>query len=206
MIQDTESLNGIRGYERATILQDLSMDGGNMLDREHIPLFMSDRIWDHIKAAFSLLGHLSLLRRLTDGNNPEASQKPLPDGTNLEFPALRSSWVLHRAWIRALHYRSLHAGSHGYGVRQLYHILALSMILLDGEAARTENGSPELKDPPEFQALIDCTQSLIVALNGVLSDLLTESRPIEGGVPYSHEETIVFNVESGLLPSIYKAV
>lgn len=74
MIQDVESLNGIRGYERATILQDLSMDGGNMHDREHAPLFMSDRIWDHIKAAFSLLGHLSLLRRLTDGNNPEAAQ------------------------------------------------------------------------------------------------------------------------------------
>lgn len=80
------------------------------------------------------------------------------------------------------------------------------MILLDGEAARAKNGSPELKDPPEFQALIDCAQSLIVALNGVLSDLITESRPIEGGMPYSHEETIVFNVESGLLPLIYKAV
>jgi hypothetical protein len=181
------------------------MSGGMMDDTSQTPLFMPDRTWDHLKAAFLLLDHLCLLRRLVDGNNPETLQKPLPDGTNLESVSLRSSWVLQRAWVRALHYRSLHLGRQDYGVKQIYHILALSLVLLDGEAARIFNGATELKNPPEFESLVSCFHNLINALNGVANDLLTESRSVEGS-PYTSDETLAYNLEPRRLAAIYKTV
>jgi hypothetical protein len=204
LTQDTEDFHNTEGYERTTILRDIGVAVGELHDREQTPLFIADRVWNHIKAAFSLLDHLCLLRRLTDGNNPETVQRPLPDGTNLEFPALRSSWVLHRAWIRALHYRSLHAGAQDYGVKHIRQVLALSMVLLDGEVARRSSGDADY--PIEFHSFSQCSYSLITALNGVLSDLLTDPRPAQEGVEYTPEETLLFNIESDRMVSIYKTV
>ena len=101
-VQDTEALSYLVNNENLSLLRGLSLNGRQVNDRELTPLFMSDRTWDHLKAAFLLLEQLCLLYRFADGNNPEALQEPLPDGTNLESPALRSSWILQRAWVRAL--------------------------------------------------------------------------------------------------------
>lgn len=177
-----------------------------MDNREKTPLFMSDKIWDHLKAAFQLLDQLCLLRRLVDGNNPEIHQKPLPDGSNLEFPALRSSWVLQRAWVRALHYRGLHSGAQNYGINHIHHILALSMVLLDAEASRVINGVNELESLPEFDSLARCAHSLMQALNGVATDLGTEFRLVSGDIAHAPEETLEFNMEPKRLAMIYRAV
>lgn len=182
------------------------MDKGLVDSREKTPLFMSDEILDHLKAAFLLLDQICLLRRFADGNNPETRQKPLPDGSNLESPALRSSWLLQRAWVRTLHYRSLHLGPHNYGVKQIHHILALSILMLNCEATRSGNGADELKNPPEFESLVSCANSLIKALTGVVTDLATEFRPAMEGVIYTTEETVQFNMDPKRLAVIYKAV
>jgi transcriptional antiterminator Rof (Rho-off) len=173
---------------------------------ELAPRFSSDKTWDHLKFAFVLLDQLSVLQRLADGNNPETQQRPLPDGTNLELPALRASWVLQRAWIRALHYRSLSMGAHRYGETQINHILKLSLALLEGEALRAKAGAPELRTPREFVSLIECSKTLIQTLSDVATDLRTESRPALRGAQYTPEETFAYNIEPKRLAAIYKRV
>ncbi|PSS16947.1 hypothetical protein M430DRAFT_59337 [Amorphotheca resinae ATCC 22711] len=138
-----------------------------------------------------------------DGNNVETKQSPLPDGTNLESASLRVSWILHRAWIRALHYRSLHAGPHNYGGQQIKHILALSLFFLEGEARKIEAGLDELKSPPEFEALNSCATTLTTALIGVARDVVTESRPTPSDRGFTLEETFAYNTDPRRFSLIY---
>lgn len=173
---------------------------------ELAPRFSSDRTWDHLKFAFLLLDQLSLLQRLVHGKNPETQQMPLPDGTNLEHQSLRASWALQRAWIRALHYRSLSMGPHRYGEQQINDILKLSLTLLDGEALRIKAGQPELNATREFDLLLDCSKVLIETLSAIATDLRTESRPALRGAQYAPEETFAYNAEPRRLAAIYKRV
>jgi hypothetical protein len=93
----------------------------------------NDRSWGHIRGAVNLVQCLRLLRRFSDSRYPATSQYPLPDGSNLASNVLKVSWVLHRAWIRALHYRSLKFGNDEYGWDQIKQILKLSLAFHQAE-------------------------------------------------------------------------
>ncbi|RDL34666.1 uncharacterized protein BP5553_07794 [Venustampulla echinocandica] len=82
-----------------------------------------------VKTLFRLINILTVMRRFADGRNPETRDKPLPDGSNLLEPDLRRSWVVHRAWIRLLHYRGFHRGLEPFGVEQLRYIMQSTFAL-----------------------------------------------------------------------------
>jgi hypothetical protein len=75
---------------------------------DYFPRPERDFTWRIIKATFMLGRKLPMLLQLTSTENSETDVRPLPGGSNLEDQDLRFSWVLHRAWIRLLHYRSLY--------------------------------------------------------------------------------------------------
>jgi len=205
-MQDTEALSHLRQDIVLESLRIGSMNQGVLNSNGLHPPIPMDRTWDHLKFAFLLLDKLCRLRRFADGNNVETKQSPLPDGTNLESASLRVSWILHRAWIRALHYRSLHAGPHNYGGQQIKHILALSLFFLEGEARKIEAGLDELKSPPEFEALNSCATTLTTALIGVARDVVTESRPTPSDRGFTLEETFAYNTDPRRFSLIYSRV
>jgi hypothetical protein len=152
----------------------------------------NERTWDHIKNLFEFLNSMKLLERFVDPRNPETVQKPLPDGTNLESGVLRASWVLHRAWIRALHYRTLFAGTDSFGWVQLQHILKL--VLAFHEA---ENGEiPKDRLPrPEFNILYRICSAVSVALAFFTTELWHETRPQPVDGEYTDTETVLYNIQ-----------
>ena len=58
------------------------------------------------------------------------NSEPSANGLNIQNRHLRTSWVLHWAWIRVLHYRSLSIGNDRYGVDQMEQIMLLSLGFL----------------------------------------------------------------------------
>lgn len=89
--------------------------------------------WDIIRDAFQILTSLRILRRFCDSRNDIQEAVALSDGSNIECPGLQRSWLLYRALIRALHYRSLHIGRENYGVAQIEQILMLTCAFLHQE-------------------------------------------------------------------------
>jgi len=151
--------------------------------------------------AFELVAKLRVLRRFTDKRNPETMVRPTPDGTNLENSGLRAAWVLHRAWIRCLHYRSLYTGPDNYGVRQLFNILPLSMVFHHTECQSTTlSGSEEV---PEYAGIKEMQIRILQALAAMGKDLTTETR--RASTPYTRQETISYNTEDErITQSFYK--
>ncbi|KAG4035242.1 hypothetical protein MFRU_001g00130 [Monilinia fructicola] len=91
-------------------------------------------LWKHLNAMFRLTGYLTEILRFIDVRNAHLrGQVALPDGSNIEDASLKASWVLHRAWIRLLHYRSLSFGSKARGIEQLKEILVIARAQLEEE-------------------------------------------------------------------------
>ncbi|KAJ8071551.1 hypothetical protein OCU04_001865 [Sclerotinia nivalis] len=94
----------------------------------------SPRLWKHLNAMFRLSGYLMKILRFVDEQNAHLGGRPaLPDGSNIEEPRVRAAWVLHRAWVRLLHFRSLSLGSRPRGVDQLKNILVIARAQLEEE-------------------------------------------------------------------------
>ncbi|TGO55619.1 hypothetical protein BCON_0089g00140 [Botryotinia convoluta] len=75
--------------------------------------------WKHLNAMFRLNGYLMRILRFVDERNAHLGGRPaLPDSSNIADPAIKAAWVLHRAWIRLLHYRSLSLGAQARGLEQ----------------------------------------------------------------------------------------
>lgn len=84
----------------------------------------SKALFAPLQDLWHLLQRLRIMRRFTDGRNPELQTKPLPDGSNIprRLHGLITAWTSHRAWIRMLHYRSLVVGRHKSGRDHLHYI------------------------------------------------------------------------------------
>ncbi|KAF7956890.1 hypothetical protein EAE96_004214 [Botrytis aclada] len=90
--------------------------------------------WKHLNAMFCLNGYLMRILRFVDERHAHLGGRPaLPDGSNIADPALKASWVLHRAWIRLLHHRSLSLGAAARGVDALKNILIIGRAQLEQE-------------------------------------------------------------------------
>ncbi|KAE9381849.1 hypothetical protein N431DRAFT_393498 [Stipitochalara longipes BDJ] len=121
--------------------------------------------------------------------------EPQPDGQNIQDIHLRTAWVLHRAWIRSLHYRSLSLGNKDFGFRQIKDILHLAAIFLAFElqdhgfnpAAKQQNFS-------HLHGLQSMYNEVLKALENIGTDLARERRPLTGNATYTVDETIAYNI------------
>jgi len=161
----------------------------------------NDNTWNVVKEYFALLTHLSLMLRWTDTRNPFMFGKQLPDGSNLG-PDLRASWVLHRAWIRLLHYRSLYVGEHNYGYEQLQHIYALSHAALKIERMKTRVTVPQgsatdrsiLAHFLELSTLYTSIENMLIEF---VATMLEERRPVAvWELQYRSYETLQYNLSA----------
>lgn len=163
----------------------------------------NERTRDNIKELFVFINHLKLLERFVDPRNPETSQKPLPDGTNLEDGVLRASWILHRAWIRALHYRTLYAGEEGYGWEQLQQILKITYAFLEAENIAI----PKLRQHrQEFDIMYTLFNAIGKALIAFTTKLFQEIRPQPTDGNYEEQETILYNIQHGRFQNLWLKV
>ncbi|KAF4631519.1 hypothetical protein G7Y89_g6603 [Cudoniella acicularis] len=75
----------------------------------------------------------------------------VPDDSNLENTDLRLSWVLHRLWIRALHYHGLHVGDAPLGISRLKRTIELTTLLHYDELLRiSPQPKTEQRNDPDF--------------------------------------------------------
>lgn len=131
-------------------------------------------------------------------------EKPLPDGSNLLDVNLRVSWVVHRAFLRALHYRSLRVGREDMGIAQLGMITQLATLLHCVEVEHvkwTERNVPE-----HFKGLETTFETVRDKLQGIADEVFTERREMVGGVAWTVDETIRNNVNDaeGFAKTIYE--
>lgn len=163
-----------------------------------------DPYHSRVKEAWELLSRLSRLRRFVDSRNEEQMQTPLPDGSNLDSPRLKFSWVLHRAWIRTLHYRSLSVKNEMRGVTHLYDILALSIAFLESESIRM----PEPRQvPQDFTFITSGAENIFQALVALAKELSWETRPqLDRGQAYSMAETLSHNMQPSVFKNFYNKV
>ncbi|KAG0651054.1 RPM1-interacting 2 [Hyphodiscus hymeniophilus] len=145
--------------------------------------------------------HLYLLQRFTDPRNPEIQSKPLPNGSNINSGVLRASWVLHRAWIRALHYRSLYTGHEGHGWDQIKDILQLVWLFHDMEHELIEQ---DRVPRPEFAVLHDVYISLGKAVVDFTNEVFEETRPQPSDGAYSAKETVLHNFQFVRFEALWK--
>ena len=90
------------------------------------------KLWRAYAFARRFLTKVRIVRRLMDTRNPglDMDCEPQSDGQNIQNRHLRTTWVLHRALTRALHYRSLSIGGVDHGWAQLQHIETLATMFL----------------------------------------------------------------------------
>ena len=147
----------------------------------------NDENWRTLMRTFEFHAHLFHLKRFADKRNPETSVRPQPDGQNLTDANLRVSWVLHRAFLRALHYRSLKVGREKYGISQLEQITQLSVLLhcVEVDHIKAENRVI----PDYFHAVVNVYDALQDKLQAIADWMFTEERAMIV-VPWTIEETI----------------
>lgn len=163
-------------------------------------------IINKIYMALEMLQKGQKLLRFIDQRNPETNTIPLPDGSNILHGDLRSSWALHRVWIRALHHRSLYVGKMGYGSARLRDILVLSFAFLAVECVKLEP-PPPLTPYPELTLLQTELYPIFQAIQAVGNDMLIEHRPVPRDGGYTQLETIHFNLyDSTYLTASYDRV
>ena len=155
----------------------------------------NDSSWSQVHNAVCFLKALRLIRRFADLRNPTTHQRALPDGSNLESGALRLSWILHRAWIRALHYRSLNFAYSEFGLNQIKQIMRLSAAFQRIEVLEVPFEPVEKHQNPYPE--IEFTYSWVLKyLSLVATALFTETRPPPFTRPYTEDETISYNLEA----------
>lgn len=150
-------------------------DASVKLQRLHIMVdaLANDRdsplIWKLLNSMFRLNGYLMKILRFIDEKNASLGGQPaLPDGSNIKDQSLKASWVLHRAWIRLLHYRSLSFGSQARGIDQLREILVIARAQLEEELRRAPPGSRKI-----FEGLVQF-ETTLESLNSFLETLAAE--------------------------------
>ncbi|KAE8442693.1 hypothetical protein EG329_002938 [Mollisiaceae sp. DMI_Dod_QoI] len=160
-----------------------------------INLYDSEELWAPVKDLWALMQQLRIMRRLADGRNLEVTAKPLPDGSNIppKSHALLTAWTLHRAYIRALHYRTLAIGTDSTGRSHLTSALLLSfgLYLL------------ELDDMPREPLSIQNNLSRYKQITRIYGQLyeafvnfgkwLETERRLDGRVNYTKTDTLIFN-------------
>jgi hypothetical protein len=127
-------------------------------------------------------------------------------GTGNTNPALfQASWVLHLAWIRLLHYRSLAVGPDLRGMFQLQHILLLTLAfyILEINIVPFRPQSEQV-NRPEFGSLGRLFDRVKNVLVKTAVDLQTENRPQPG--PYSLTQTMLYNFNPRRLAAIVNRV
>ena len=152
---------------------------------------------------FKLLDDLTLLERFIDPRNHEVSDMPLPDASNLNNATLKASWILHRAWIRALHYRTLHAGKDHYGAEQIQNILLLVWAFHEGEHIQVPH---DRQRRPEFGSFYELYRSLVQGLIGFAEDLFKETRPMSSIEDYSEDQTLLHNLDPERFANLWSQV
>lgn len=164
----------------------------------------NQQVWDQLKHTFRLLDRLRLLIRFIDRRNHETAVVPLPDGSNLESGSLRMCWVLHRAWIRALHYRTLYVGEQNHGWLQIMDILRL--VLAFHEAENDEVRHEGCQIPPEFDFMRHIWDSVVNALKGFSASLFEECRPIPLDCPFTSTQTLANNTRPDTFRALWSRV
>lgn len=163
----------------------------------------SPRLWKQLNAMFRLNGYLIKILRFVDENNPYLGGRPaLPDGSNIEEAPLKASWVLHRTWIRLLHYRSLSIGSQARGIDQLKNILVIARAQLEQEFRDAPPSSRKtLEGLLEFETILE---TLTLLLKTLAVEFGKESIPKPGArVPYSVQD---FNIDADRVGAFWAQV
>lgn len=123
------------------------------------------------------------------------NETPSPNGLNIQNRHLRTSWILHRAWIRALHYRGLSIGAEKHGVEQMEHIMLLSLGFL---ALECDNWGFEpivnQQNPLEFATLGIFYEQIQNALENLGTKLVTETRPPLTTGAYTLDDTVAYHL------------
>jgi hypothetical protein len=155
------------------------------------------QLWRQIELASTFVKKVRIIRRLVDNRNQglDMNSEPSANGLNIQNRHLRTSWVLHRAWIRVLHYRSLSIGSDRYGVDQMEQIMLLSLGFL---ALECENWGFEpvvnQQNPVEFNDFKFYYDSILQALERIGNEITTETRPPPANGVYSMDDTIAYHL------------
>jgi hypothetical protein len=155
------------------------------------------RLWREIALASRFLDKIRVVRRLLDLRNRglDMDSEPQPDGQNIEDRHLRIAWVLHRAWIRALHYRSLSFGTRDFGFEQIKKILLLDTVFLAFEV--NDHGFEpwdEQQNDDMFKFFVPMYAQVLTALQNIGRDLMIERRTPANGVTYTYEQTVAYNI------------
>lgn len=178
-------------------------------NKDFIALHGDPDLWNQITVACKFLKKIRIMRRLVDNRNPglDMNETPSPNGLNIQNRHLRTSWVLHRAWIRALHYRSLSIGAEKAGLEQIKQIMLLSLGFL---ALECDNWGfePVVKqqNPLEMTALGRFYEKILPALENIGNELVTETRPPPANGTYSIDETVAYHLLPERFTQIFRKV
>jgi hypothetical protein len=133
--------------------------------------------------------------------------EPQPDGQNIEDRHLRIAWVLHRAWIRALHYRSLSFGTRDFGFEQIKKILFLDTIFLAFEV--NDHGFEpweEQQNDAMFKFFVPMYAQVLTALQNIGCDIMIERTTPANGVTYTFEQTVAYNIAPERFTPLFRSV
>lgn len=155
--------------------------------------------------AFKLIDKLCMRGRFLDSRYHNQTSQPLPDGTNIEHIDLRLSWLLHRLWIRLLHYRPLYQGDDPIGIQQIDNVRGMSLALLRNELdwVSLQNGR---QIPLEFDKFFKISNDITEALGRVGQDIYTETRPQPSDEVWNQGDTVRYNLEDHRMEGIISKV
>ncbi|TGO24385.1 hypothetical protein BPAE_0104g00150 [Botrytis paeoniae] len=174
-------------------------DASLKLQRFHnmVHALVSDRNapspWKHLNAMFRLNGYLMRILRFIDERNAHLGGRPaLPDGSNIADPAIKAAWVLHRAWIRLLHHRSLSLGAQARGIDSLKNILIIGRAQLEQETRSVPVESRKIYE--SLLEFVTTLQTLTTFLQALANEFSQDSIPKPGAQePYIISD---FNIDS----------
>jgi hypothetical protein len=175
--------------------------------KDYIKQHSDPELWRQYVVAVRYLSKVRTLRRLVDNRNPGVDSEPQPDGKNIQNKHLRAAWVLHRAWIRALHYRSLTIDKEAIGFQQIRQILLLATYFLAFECDNNGFQPVEQQETPEeFAGFALYYTQIGEALNNIGDEIITEKRPQTLSQRYSVEDTIRYNISPERVSQIFRKV
>lgn len=159
--------------------------------------------WKHLNAMFRLNGYLMRILRFVDERNARLGGRPaLPDGSNIADPAIKAAWVLHRAWIKLLHYRSLSLGAQARGVDSLKNILIIGRAQLEEETRSVPVESRKVYE--SLLEFVTTLQTLTTFLQALANEFSQESIPRPG----TQEPHVIshFNIDSDRVSAAWAQV
>ncbi|TEY32566.1 hypothetical protein BOTCAL_0723g00010 [Botryotinia calthae] len=149
--------------------------------------------WKHLNAMFRLNGYLMKILRFVDERNAHLGGRPaLPDCSNIADPAIKAALVLHRAWIRLLHHRSLSLGGKARGIDSLKNILIIGRAQLEQETRSVPVESRKILE--SLLEFVTTLQTLTTFLQALANEFSQDSIP----KPNTREPYVAsnFNIDS----------